>query len=493
MRPVHVVFVHGFKSGPATWDPLWKQLSSLESISSGVVLHRYQYATGIVKLKPAAQIPEVPELGEEFATYLQTLPDVAPDDPFVLIGHSQGGLVIQAALAHRLDNREGEQLRCIAHCVFISTPTNGSDFLRAARGFFGRLFPGWTNQEKTLRPLNDFIGELQRQMARDVVYAATATPHSCPIRITAVYGTEDAVVLPQSARWVFRRTEAVPGDHFTVLKPSKPDAPLCTIIERIVCEARYHLPVDGSLVRTEPLFPRDTELLKECLELHHTHFTASQAIRKEDAEHWIGRYEDEFGIRLRMIAALIDDKPRAFLMFHEDAKQDIAVIDYLVARKEDELDHLAVRMLRDRLRSILSQSGIRYIVFEVARPKAGTETSSIDEARIRRFEQLGARVIPQLSYVAPSMDGTFDKDGEEPSLLMVTSIAQLPDSISWSRVRQIVTYLYGTWYRNWFSHRHASELLRMETYLSELAARVLADVPENGTVALPKRFVPPAS
>ena len=493
MRPVHVVFVHGFKSGPDTWEPLWKQLSLLQSISAGVVPHRYEYDTGVARLKLTAQIPKLRELGEGFATYLETRPNIAPDDPFVLIGHSQGGLVIQAALAHRLDNRKGEQLRSIAHCIFIATPTNGSDFWRAGRSLFGRLFPGLTNQEKTLRPLDDFVGDLQRQMARDVVYAATSTPHSCPIPITAVYGIEDAVVLPQSARWVFPETKAVSGDHNSVLKPSKGDVTLSTIIERVVSDARYHLPADGSLVRTVPLFPRDTDLLRECLELHNTHFTASQTVRKDDAEYWIGRYEALFGIRLRMVAALIDEIPRAFLMFHEDTTRKIAVVDYLVARREDELDHLAVRMLRERLQSILEQSGITNIVFEVARPTAGTATFDEDKARIRRFEQLRARVIPQLSYFAPSMDGTFDKDGEEPSLLMVAWVAQPPASIHWSQVREIVTYLYGTWYRNWFSHRNADELQRMETYLQDLTARVLAQVPESGSVALAKEYVLPAS
>lgn len=491
MTAVHVVFVHGFKSGPDTWEPLWKQLSKLDSIATGVVAHRFKYKTGIVSLKPVAQIPKLEELGEEFATYLETLPDVGPDDPVVLIGHSQGGLVIQSALAHRLENGRGEELRSIAHCVFISTPTNGSDFIRSVRGLFRRLLPtSWFNQERTLQPLDSFIGGLQRQIAANVVYASTATAHSCQIPITAVFGTADKVVKPQSARWVFPDTEAVSGDHFTVLKPAKPDAPLCTIIERIVRDARYHLPADGSLVRTTPLLPGDTELLIKCLDLHHHHFTTSQSIRKEDAEYWLGRYETEFSIRLHMIAAVIDDDPRAFLMFHEDAKQDIAVIDYLVGSREDELDRFAVRKLTDRLQSILKRTGIRHIVFEVARPVTGSASHDTDAARIRRFEQQGGRVIPKLGYVAPSMDGTFTKDSEEPSLIMVASVAKPPASIAYTEVRRTVTYLYGTWYRNWFSRRHSEGLLQMETYLHDLNARVLKDVPEVGAVDLPERYVP---
>ena len=491
MTAVHVVFVHGFMSGPETWDSLWTQLSELENVKTGVTAHRYQYATGLISLKPVAQIPKLEELGEGFATYLETLPGRQPNDPVVLIGHSQGGLVIQAALAHRLSNADGEQLSCISHCVFISTPTNGSDFIRSVRGFFRRLLPtNWFSQEKTLRPLDEFIGKLQRQIAADVVYAATATPHSQPIPITAVFGTEDKVVKPQSARWIFPETEAVSGDHFTVLKPASPNAPLCTIIGCVIRDARYHLPADGSLVRTTSLLPGDTELLIKCLDLHHHHFTTSQSIRKEDAEYWLGRYETEFGIRLRMIAAVIDDDPRAFLMFHEDAKQDIAVIDYLVGSREDELDRFAVRKLTDRLQSILKRAGIRHIVFEVARPVTGSASHDTDAARIRRFEQQGGRVIPKLGYVAPSMDGTFTKDGEEPSLIMVASVAKPPASIPWMEARRIVTYLYGTWYRNWFSHRHADGLHQMESYLHDLNARVLKDVPGVGAVDLAERYVP---
>ena len=477
-------------SGPETWDPLWKQLELIDAISSGVAAHRFQYPTGLARLKPTEQIPKLDEIGEALATYLDTLPKTHPEDPIVLVGHSQGGLVIQTAIAHCLANSEAERLRCVTHCVLISTPTNGSDFLGRTRRFLAFIIPWWGPQERSLRPLNEYIGTLQRQIARDVVYASIATQRSLPIPITAVYGTEDAIVKRQSARWVFPRTKAVPGNHSTVIRPSKPDSPLCAIIEQVVSEARYSLPADGSLIRTAPIFPRNAKLLQDTLELHHTHFTASQSVRKEDVEYWIGRYEPEFGIRLRVLAALVDETPRGFLMFHEDSKRDIAVVDYLVSRGEDELDNLAVRKLVDRLRSILAQSGITQIVFEVARPMSGSDRRKRDAARIRLFEKKGARTIPRLSYVAPSMDGTFSKDSEEPGVLMVASIAQPPQSIPWSQVRDIVTYLYGTWYGNWFSHRHANDLDRMHAYLDDLKARVLAPLPSSGSVTLPERFVP---
>ena len=121
---------------------------------------------------------------------------------------------------------------------------------------------------------------------------------------------------------------------------------------------------------------------------------------------------------------------------------------------------------------------------------AGSERRKRDAARIRLFEKKGARTIPRLSYVAPSMDGTFSRDSEEPGVLMVGSIAQTPQSMPWSQVREIVTYLYGTWYRNWFSHRHANDLDRMDAYLEDLKNRVLAPLPSSGTVTLPERFVP---
>lgn len=490
MGKVQLVFVHGFKSGPSTWDPLWTQLSKIDAISSNVTAHRFKYSTGLAKLKITAQIPKLEELGEAFATFLDALPKEGPDDPVVLIGHSQGGLVIQSALAHRLSNSEGERLRCVTHCILISTPTNGSDFLGRIRRFLAAVIPGWSGQEKTLRPLDEYIGNLQRQIARDVVYASITTPRSVPIPITAIYGTEDSIVKRQSARWIFRRTEAVPGTHFTVIRPSSPTDAICSIIEQIIGESRASLPADGSLVRTVPIYPRSTELLQKCLDLHRSHFTPSQAVRKEDVQHWIGSYESQFGIRLRVLAGLVDEEPQGFLMFHEDAAKDIAVVDYLVSRGQDELAQLAVRKLADRLRSILARSDINYIVFEVSRPVSGSDHRKRDAARIRLFESKGARVVPTVNYLAPSMDGVFDKAAEEPALLMVASTGQPPESIPWTRVREIVGYLYGTWYRNWFSHRHADDLTRMEAYLDDLKNRVVATVPASGSATLPERFVP---
>jgi pimeloyl-ACP methyl ester carboxylesterase len=485
MRKINLVFVHGFVSGSEALRQLWNQLAHRPGISASVSPEFFSYESPGFELNPTRQIPALQSLGESLATFLETRPSTQRANPTVLVGHSQGGLVIQAMAAHYLRSGTAMRLSQIAHCVFIATPTNGSAFLLKTRGLLNLIFGTWNRQEKTLEPLDEFIGELHRTIAEGIVYAETASERSRPIPVTAIYGTEDAIVQPQSAKWIFRHTHAVSGDHFTVIEPTAPDASLCTIIDEVIERARGHLPSDASLIQTVAIQATDKALLQESLALHNSEFTPSQAVRKDDAEYWLSHYERQFGTRLHMIAGQVDRACRAFLMFHQDVQRNIAVVDYLVSLGKDDLDRVVTKKLEQRLRAILEESGVQYIVFEVARPQEG-EGGKRDRARIRRFEQSGARVIPQLAYTAPSMAGSFDESGEEASLLMVASAGALLPTIAWSKVRELVEYIYKTWYRNWFSHREAENPERLESYLTRLADRVLSHAPSHGSVVLEK-------
>ncbi|HVE35967.1 MAG TPA: alpha/beta hydrolase [Gemmatimonadaceae bacterium] len=484
---IHLVFVHGFNSDKSTWNELWRQLSHGAFPRAELVPHWFEYNSKLVELNFSNAIPKLDEIRESFATYLSTELRAGDGEPIVLVGHSQGGLVILSTLAFHLDSRRAQDLRQIAHCVLISTPTNGSDFLGPARSIIRKL--PWVNkeQEQQLRPLDEYIGRLQRRIAGDVLFAVAPTEHSCPIPITAIYGTEDPIVKSQSARWIFTHTEAVPGNHLSVHKPTDRDAAICRLIRRVAEDALFHVPADGTLVRTVPVLAGDADILRSALDLHNAHFTVAQGVRKDDVAYWLSHYRAEFGINLWTFAALINEDVRAFLMFHDDARKDIAIVDYLVSGGETELDTVAVRRLIERLQSVLWTSGTRTIAFEVSRPTPGSSDYSRDRARIRRFERFGARVVPHLPYVAPSMDGEFSADSEEPSLVMIASVGRPPAAIPWIKVREVVSYLYGTWYRNWFSRRYADRTATMDGYFNDLTARVLAAVPLHGTAAL-ERF-----
>jgi pimeloyl-ACP methyl ester carboxylesterase len=480
MRNVTLVFVHGFWSSADALRVLWNQLAHRPGISETVTPEFFPYESPLVSLNPTSQIPALESLGELLATFLETR--VFPRrNPTVLVGHSQGGLVIQAMASHYLRSGVASRMSQIAHCVLIATPTNGSAFFLKTRTILDVVLKN--RQEKTLRPLDTFIGDLHRTIAQGIVFAATTSQRSWPIPVTAIYGSEDAIVQSQSAKWIFRETHAVPGNHFTVIKPATPDQAVCVIINDVIEGARRHLPSDASLVRTVAIEPTDPELLQQSLALHNKGFTPSQAVRKDDAEYWLSHYEREFDIRLRMIAGQVDGACRAFLMFHEDTRRNVAVVDYLVSLDQGELDSFVTKKLVDRLRATLQDGGVQYIIFEVARPRDGDEGKR-DRARIRRFEQGGARVIPQLNYFAPSMSGSFDESGEEPGLLMVASIGAPLSAIPWSKVRELVEYVYRTWYRNWFSRREAQNLEGLERYLKQLSERVLSDVPTHGNATL---------
>ncbi|MDX2119793.1 MAG: alpha/beta fold hydrolase [Gemmatimonadota bacterium] len=239
---VNLVFVHGFMSGPTTWTSLTDMLAGLDQVRKTVTTFTFKYSSPKLDLSPVDQIPALEEIAESLATFLGTLPESRRNNPTILVGHSQGGLVIQSLIAKLLTAGEARRLLHLAHCVLIATPTNGSAFLLRTRGVLARLLGDWNPQEKRLRPLDEYIGTLQRTIAKSVVYSNAVTDHELPVPFTAIYGVSDPIVQPQSARWVFPDTEAVPGNHFTVIKPDSTTAPLCVVLERVISRARAHLP-----------------------------------------------------------------------------------------------------------------------------------------------------------------------------------------------------------------------------------------------------------
>ncbi|WP_055713882.1 alpha/beta fold hydrolase [Streptomyces torulosus] len=217
MSPVRdelgVVFVHGFMSGPETWDTLGEFLAEDADLNEEVTPLRFKYATSLYKPNPMQSIPSFSTVAESLKEFLDT--EAENFGRLVLVGHSQGGLIIQRYLTVMLSEQRGFDLQRIRRIVLFGCPNDGSEFGGILRKLLVRNNP----QEHQLKPFDEEIKNTRRAVLRNVVYAAPeATASTCRIPFTVFAGESDGIVTPASAQSVFPEAAALPGDHFSILK-----------------------------------------------------------------------------------------------------------------------------------------------------------------------------------------------------------------------------------------------------------------------------------
>ncbi|MFE7369328.1 alpha/beta fold hydrolase [Streptomyces anulatus] len=241
MHQAAVVFVHGLFSSPATWTPLQQEMSKIPGVSEEYDFLFFEYATRPVTWNPLRRMPDLDTIAESLRGFIGDL--TSGYERVALVTHSQGGLVAQRYLSRMLLAGRGRELARIRRLVMFACPNNGSDlFLLARRG----LIPMTRNsQERELKPLQTSVLETQRRVIDGIVRASEIADTSCPIPIVAYAGESDNVVVPSSAAGFFPETGVLPGDHFSVIRPSGPNS-------RIVHAVRKEL----SKVLVEP-FPAE--------------------------------------------------------------------------------------------------------------------------------------------------------------------------------------------------------------------------------------------
>ena len=212
---VTVVLVHGFQSSGDTWKNVERLLArdvDLRTVRTRV----FPYASPLLSLNPARRIPDLDDLADGLATFIQL--DLAREPHLVLVTHSMGGLVVQRYLARTLQAGRGRTLARIRRVVMFACPNNGSEIALPARRRLFRNHP----QENDLRPVNKAITEAQQVVLQRVIGASEATDTQWPIPCVAYAGDQDNVVTPTSARSVFPDTGVLPGDHFSIIQPDSP-------------------------------------------------------------------------------------------------------------------------------------------------------------------------------------------------------------------------------------------------------------------------------
>lgn len=471
-RPGVVVFVHGIFGGQQTWSELLPKLRENGYINRFFDLELFTYASPKVLFNPLKRIPEFKDVASELAVHLQER--FSERSCVVLVGHSQGGLIIQRFLVDAVRaGRASEDLSHIRGVVLLATPNGGSELFLSARRMIGPL---WGHaQERNLRPFNEEIAEIHSQLLKHIVYAQHATSNSRPIRFDVYTGDSDGVVPAHSARGLFPNTGTLPGDHSSIVRPKKSDDLVVRTLAAAFRRAFNALVPDTTILRTQILDPRNLADVLAAEALFGENFVASQNVTPEDFRHWLTNYEEKFGFPMRVILARVDEQIHGLLMFHESHADGLAVIDYVACRRESGLQSRLFAMLLKQLRARIASTGISSVVFEVEDPST-RHGSAADRARarVRRFEALGARTIGGLRYLAPDMQ-EIGPAGEESFLLMHVSSSRSPPTLRRSHVQRIVRFLYLTWYRNWFSHRFNGREAELQEYVEGLYQRVAGD------------------
>jgi pimeloyl-ACP methyl ester carboxylesterase len=479
-KPAAVVFVPGIFGGEQTWSRLLPWLRTDSYVERFFYLTTFTYDSPKILFNPLKRIPDFGDVARELATTLQQDSRLNGRSCIVLVGHSQGGLIIQRMLVDAVrDGHANEQLARIRGVVLLATPNGGSELLLSARRF---LSPFWGHpQERTLRPFNEEIANMHAVLLERVVYAQRASSNSRPIRFDVYTGNADGVVPGHSARGLFPHTGTLPGDHFSIVRPNEscdPNKPK-PLVALALIDAFHRgfnaLEPDTTVFRTDILDPRNKDDVRDAEELLDENFLDSQNVTKEDFRHWLPIYEQTFGLPMRVIVARVDERIRGVLMFHESPPDGLIVIDYVACRQESAIDGLLFRKLIAQLRGRAKSTGIPSVVFEIEDPSKCTGAdANRARARLRKFEAFGARTIGGLSYLAPDMQD-FGVAQEEGYLLMHVSSGLQPATLRRRRVQQIVRFLYTTWYGNWFSRRFKGREEELRAYVEGLYERVAGD------------------
>jgi pimeloyl-ACP methyl ester carboxylesterase len=213
-RPA-VLFIHGFGSSPKCWLKLLALLRADERITALYDLDTWQYPTGWMEANLLSRIPDIDEIGDSLAGVL-TSPDYRGRE-VTLVGHSQGGLVIQSCFARLVSKGKAASLSNVRQAIFMATPSEGSNTGMSLRVLAASLINN--PQELKLRVLNPDIADMTAQVREQICDAERDTQSTHRIPIHVFCGMSDNVVPVASARGSFSNVVSVPGTHFSIITP----------------------------------------------------------------------------------------------------------------------------------------------------------------------------------------------------------------------------------------------------------------------------------
>ena len=256
-KPI-VLFIHGFGSSSRCWETLLGLLGQDERVTSCYELSTWDYPTKWIEVNVFGRIPRLQELGRALASELD-----APryrGRELTLVGHSQGGLIIQSYLADALSAGRAQLLQDVRQAIFIATPSEGSTAGISLRRLASLLFNN--PQEVTLRVLNPDVSDIRSVITERIVGAVKDSETEYRIPIHAFSGLQDDIVPEASARGVFSNVRAVRGTHFSILKPDSVGDPRYSELVELLLEPgghshRFEIAEYSTELRIEPCAPTE--------------------------------------------------------------------------------------------------------------------------------------------------------------------------------------------------------------------------------------------
>lgn len=206
-----VVFLHGFTGGQ---DDTWDRFPGLlGSAISGWDVFTVGYATTLLPdiVGVWSADSDLPILSTLLCTQL-TIPPLDRYDSFALVAHSMGGLIVQKVLVD-----DPDVARRVRHVMLFGTPSAGLPKAQWVQF--------WKRQLKNMAKGSEFITGLRQRWT--ALYGA-----SSPFNLLVVAGANDQFVPPDSSLQPFDRRyqRVVVGDHVSIVKPEKADAPSLSLV-----------------------------------------------------------------------------------------------------------------------------------------------------------------------------------------------------------------------------------------------------------------------
>lgn len=220
-----ILFVHGFNSNAVDcWGAMLDRLQREPAISGIFDFACFEYETSLLRLARLNRIPTIAEIATELGAYLdrKLIESESDRDRYIdttLVGHSMGGLILQAYLLQRLDAGRGKELDRLRQVILFATPNFGSDLLMTVRSLIAIPFPN--PQEEALRKFSAEIEHIQHGVRDRIIDAHKRSDHSYPLPFYCFWGDSDNVVPKISAIGHFPHGEPLRGDHFSLHKPLK--------------------------------------------------------------------------------------------------------------------------------------------------------------------------------------------------------------------------------------------------------------------------------
>jgi pimeloyl-ACP methyl ester carboxylesterase len=214
-----ILLVHGFTANAQLAFGSLPDILCNDVRFAGYDLFRLQYDSNLrLDFPIASREPDITLLGAQLATQLLIEP-LAAYRSILLIGHSMGGLVIQAAMLAEISPQN------ISHILFLGTPSAGLPGISLLRPFKRQL--------RDMSATGPFITNLRDKWSQR--YKLNA-----PFAIAAVAGASDEIVEPASSLEPFAAESrmVIPGTHGSIALVESPEHPLLAVLVRLLSGQR---------------------------------------------------------------------------------------------------------------------------------------------------------------------------------------------------------------------------------------------------------------